>query len=287
MKTTAYTYSVIKYLHDPVAGETLNIGVIMCAPEVGFIQAKLESHYERSSETFRNFDGEHYRQILRRFTAGINALRERLTARTLFDLIENPMSTAKEWGEIIWPDTGLSFQFSSVLAGVTENPTATLDSIFYRMVTSQDPVRTSETRTDDDVWALYQPVLAQKKITRYLRSTTIRTSKVEVRFEHAFRNEKWHLLQPLSMDYVRKELIQHKAARWLGNGIGLEESPEISRLYLLLGPPQLESHKPAYERAKNLLHSIPISHEFIEEDAAKDFASEIYSYIRAHGIESD
>jgi hypothetical protein len=155
------------------------------------------------------------------------------------------------------------------------------------MVTSQDAIRSSETRTDDDVWAIYQPVLAEKKITKYLRTTVIQTSKVEVKFDHAFRNEKWHLLQPLSMDYVRKELIQHKAARWLGNGIGLQESLEIGRLYFLLGPPRLESHKLAYERAKNLLHAIPIPHEFIEEDAANQFATEMYRYIRAHGVDTE
>src|SRR5215470_13017559 len=105
MKTTAYTYSVIRYLHDPMAGETLNIGVILCAPDVGFIQAKLESHYERLSETFCHFDGEHYRQTLRRFTAGLDSLRERLTNRTLFELMETATGDAKALGEILWPDT--------------------------------------------------------------------------------------------------------------------------------------------------------------------------------------
>ena len=124
----------------------------------------------------------------------------------------------------------------------------------------------------------------RRKVVRKLRPTVIQTNKVEVKFEHAFRNGKWHVLQPMSMDYSRKEYIQTKAARWLGFGVGLKDSPELERLYILFGPPRLESHKDAYEKAKNLLHEIPVPHEFIEEDAAEQFADFIHDYMHKHGL---
>jgi hypothetical protein len=285
MRKTPYTYTVIKYLHDPASGEMLNIGVILCAPEAGFIDARLEYHHQRLSETFVNFDGEHYRQTLRRFMAGLDALRDRVTPETLFDLVDRP-SDARRFGDIVWPDTDLSFQLSPVMAGITEDPALAIEAIFHRMVTSQYARKTTQARTDDDVWAIYQPSLVRRKIVRNLRPTVIQTTKVELKFEHAFKNEKWHVLQPMSMDYVRKEYIQNKAARWLGNGIGLQESPEIGCLYILFGPPQIEAHKAAYTRAKNLLHEMPVRHEFIEEDAAEQFADFIKSYMRDHGVVS-
>jgi hypothetical protein len=283
MRTTPYTYTIIKYLHDPATGEMLNIGVILCAPEARFIDARLEYHHQRLSDTFVNFDGDHYRQTLRRFMAALDDLRDRVTTQTLFDLVDRP-SDAKGFGEIVWPDAQLSFQLSPVMAGVSDDPGAALDSIFNRMITSQYAKKTTPARTDDDVWAIYQPSLVQRKIVRNLRPTIIQTSKVELKFEHAFKNERWHVLQPMSMDYVKKESIQNKAARWLGNGIGLQESPEVGCLYILLGPPQIAAHKAAYIRAKNLLHEMPVRHEFIEEDSAEQFADFIQSYMRQHGV---
>jgi hypothetical protein len=110
------------------------------------------------------------------------------------------------------------------------------------------------------------------------------TPEVEVKFNHAFKNEKWHVLQPLSMDYKRKENIQNKATRWLGNAVALEATPELGTLYLLLGPPVLETHRVAYTKAKNLLHKIKIKHELIEENEAENFADEISEYMRKHNI---
>ena len=66
--------------------------------------------------------------------------------------------------------------------------------------------------------------------------------------------------------------------------MALEGSPELGRLYLLLGPPHLEMHRTAYVRAKNLLHRMPIPHELVEEDEAGDFAKQLADYMRQHGV---
>jgi hypothetical protein len=86
------------------------------------------------------------------------------------------------------------------------------------------------------------------------------------------------------LDYVRGESIQTKAARWLGNAVALEGHPELGKLYLLLGPPQLEENRASYVRAKNLLHKMPVEHELVEEKDADEFARGLADYLRAHGV---
>src|SRR2546421_12030119 len=108
MNTIPYTYSVIRYLHDPATGEMLNIGVILCAPAARVIEGRLEFRYERLSDAFVDFDGEHYRRTLQQFAQVLDILRERLSATTLFDLWDisaNAQSIANQ----IWPDMDLSF----------------------------------------------------------------------------------------------------------------------------------------------------------------------------------
>ena len=286
MSTISYTYSVIRYLHDPAVGEMLNIGVILCAPEVKFIEARLEYRYERLSDAFVDFDGDHYRRTLRQFTVVLDILRQRITDSTLFDMWDIP-SDVRLVADQAWPDRDLSFQIGDVMAGITDNPEEALVSVFDRMVASQYVRATVEKRTDDEVWSVYQDPLNRHRVVKNLRQTTLVTPVVELRFEHAFRNEKWHVLQPMSMDFVKKESIQLKALRWLGSAFALKESRDLGMLYLLLGPPLTKEYKTAYEKAKSLLNEMPVKHELIEENEAEDFAEDVASYMRKHGLSDE
>jgi len=171
------------------------------------------------------------------------------------------------------------------MAGITDNPADALLHLFHRMVTSQYARPKLEKRTDDEVWTIYQEPLARRRIVKKLRPTVLTTDEVELKFEHAFRNERWHVLQPMSMDYVKKESIQNKATRWLGNAMALESNKELKKMYILLGPPTLESYQSAYIKAKNLLHKMPLEHELIEEDGAEDFAAYIESFMKEHSVQ--
>ncbi len=281
MSMAPYTYSVIRYVHDPATGERLNIGVILCAPTLGFVDARLEYRYERLSDAFIDFDGDHYRRTLRQFSVVVNALRNRISDTTLFDMWDLPSDVSKV-ADQIWADKDLSFQIGEVMAGMTDNPVTALELLFYRNVTSQYDHLKVEKRTDDEVWSVYQAPLIRRKVVRKLRPMTLVTPEVELKFEHAFRNDKWHILQPISMDYAKKESIQIKATRWLGNAVALEDEPTLQTLYILLGPPLIDAYRPAYLKAKNLLHRMPIKHELIEENEAEDFAEHIATFIKKH-----
>jgi len=284
MNTIPYTYSVIRYAHDPGTGEVLNIGIMLCAPTLRLIETRFEYRYERLSEAFVGFDGDHYRRSIRHFGRVVDILRERLEAPHLFEVWDITADVGSIIGEI-WPDQDLSFQVSAVMAGITDDPKNTIDGLFQRMVTSQYSYERGEKRSDDEVWTFYQEPLIERKVVRKLRPTTLATKEVEIRFDHAFKNEKWHVLQPMSMDYAKKESIQIKATRWLGSAFALKDSRELDTLYVLLGPPLLEQHRLAYEKAKSLLNKMPIKHELIEEDAADDFADYIASYMKEHGVD--
>lgn len=62
---TAYTFSVLRYVHDPVTAEFVNIGLALYAPTAKYLNAICTSHYQRLSTMFEPIDGEHFRQITR------------------------------------------------------------------------------------------------------------------------------------------------------------------------------------------------------------------------------
>ena len=285
MNGISYTYSVVRYLHDPATGETLNIGVVLWAPSVRYLAARFEHRYERLSNTFVDFKGEHYKRSLRQFETALANLSENLVP-TLLPLAVQPETVAGFIAQI-WPDEGLSFISGPVLAGITDDPTQALSEIFDRMVASQYSVHQPEKRTDEEVWSVYSRPLLQTPVHKKLRPWTLQTDEVTLKFDHAFKNDNWRVLQAVSLDYVKAETIQRRAMNMLGTAAAVEGHPELSKLYILLGRPLIESHQRAYAKAKDILHKIKIDKQLVEEDEAEDFARHLRDYMKAHGLIED
>lgn len=282
MSTIPYTYTVVKYVHDPAAGEVLNIGVILWAPTQPFLGAKLEFRYERLSNTFVGFEGEHYKRTLHQLEVELDLLQQQYTDN-LFIRSDKPQDV-KQLVALIWPDEDLSFRTGPMLAGISDDTEGALEEIFDRLVNSQYPRQRAEKRTDEEVWTVYHRPLVHTKANKRLVPKVIATDEFSLKFDHSFKNEKWHVLEPVSMDYVKAESIQRKATTWLGNATALSGHPELGILYILLGKPRLEIHKKAYIKAKNLLHKMPIKHQLIEEEEAEDFAKNLAAYMKEHGV---
>ena len=132
MTRLPYTYSIVGYVHDPAAGETLNVGVLLYAPSARYFGFRLEPRFKRLSEAFANFDGAQYRRTLRQFEQAVTCLWDSLTDGLpgMFDLPADLGALASK----IWPDLEMSFRFGPTLAGVTDDARQALESVFQRMV---------------------------------------------------------------------------------------------------------------------------------------------------------
>src|SRR5438128_7475375 len=60
-----YSYVLLRYRHDPLAGEFANVGVIMHQASAGFLDAKVRRTLGRLSAIFPDIDGEALRSSLR------------------------------------------------------------------------------------------------------------------------------------------------------------------------------------------------------------------------------
>lgn len=279
MKRFGFTYCPVKYVHNPVAGEMLNIGVLLFSEELQKIVGKFDIHFDRLSSAFANFDGDHYRYVVRNLELSIVQLNDRFKP-TLF---QNEFESIQGVLRSLVPDLGLSIQFGSVLAGLTKDLEDEAGYIFDRLITSQIPRKEKKSRSDDEVWMVYNRPLAKCEVTKHLKSKHFTSNNYDLKFEHTFKNKKHHILDPVTMDYSQAESIQNRAIRILGQTTTLQGNSEIGTLYLLLGAPKNPSHQSAYIRAKNLLNKIPLKKQIIEENEAEDFAKEITSYMKEHG----
>ena len=280
MSKQPYSFCVLRYAHDPTAGECLNIGVLVVCEAAPFLEIRLEYHYERLSTAFAGFEGERFKQVLRHLETAVENERAAMFEPSLLTIADRSAITADRIATKVWSDAGLSFRASEPMAGLSSDLNATIAMLFERFVTSQYERTHAETVSDDQVWSSIRPKL-DPEVVREFRPKKFETTDFSFEFPHAFQNERWHLVQPLSMDYTQAARIQEKAARWLGNATALEGDSDAkkSKLYLVMHRPSIDKHKAAYERAKNLLHRIPLDHEIYEDDDVRTLSKELLSHI--------
>ncbi|MEI8340447.1 MAG: DUF3037 domain-containing protein [Verrucomicrobiota bacterium] len=281
---TAYTYTVLRYVHDTATGEFVNVGVALYAPDANFVSALCRTTYGRLTKVFPGMDGEVFKSLMRYIQSSFEGIGYRTAAELpLGGKAKNVMEIAVT----VLPRDDSSLQWSEMGSGLTENPSATLEKIYNRVVQSYDQGQRATGRSEEEVWRKYRRDLEEKHVlSRLVPKTIVSQSKDdEIEFQHAWQNQQWHCIEPVSFDLMEADSIKDKAHRWLGQIASVRDSTEPFKLYMLLGEPQLERLKPAFIKAQNILNKIPGEKEFIRESDSAKFADEVAGQIKKHDAE--
>ena len=277
MKRERYTFVVLRYRHDPVAGELLNVGVVVYAPESQFLGGRFRKAYGRLSKIYPDLDGSTLRHDLGRLEKEFERLAKKETGNHLLSSSHDAAGLAfsvvgKDDGSLVWSEMG---------SGIATSPKATLDRLFERYVTQYDDASVIR-RTDAEIWRPFRDRLSELSLASALQSKTISTSKDEVQFEHAWKNGKWHCFQPLSFDMASADSIQEKAARWVGHMVGLSKAADEFQPYFIVGGPSDRELLPAYSRALDFLGDAPNHPQIVQEDNVEEFVDTLAIQMRAN-----
>jgi len=277
MNQYPYAYVVLRYVPDPGAGEALNVGVVLYARTRAFLRIKCETRYERLSSAFAGFDGPSFRRSLANLRGAFRHAEKTLASQPLFDG-DRPFG---EWLRAVMPDSGASFEFSVVRHGITEDPAQELEFLFDRAVESQRGHATeTPRRSDEQVWRAVAETLPDD-VKRHITRRTISTPAAKAEFEHAVKNGRWHVIQPVSMDFKQADSMQRKASQLVGLAVGLSTAPELGSMIYVVGRPHRDNSK-AYDRAIALLNQTPIEHQVIDEDDNVALEKHLISLVAEH-----
>lgn len=267
MKTTyAYTYTVLRYVHDITTGEFVNVGVALYAPKARYASAQCRTTYSRLNKVFPGVNGEHFRALMRHIQASFEELGEKLAS----ELPLNEPHNVMEFALSILPRDDSSLQWSPAGSGITSNPSETLDKLFERMVMNYDDQPARKHRSDQDVWRNFKHSLEERRLLHYFQQKKILVKDDEVEFKYAWKNGFWHCLEPVSFDLSDAEHIRDKAHQWLGRITSVQNTSDQFKLYFLVGQPQQEQLRPAFESAISILNKMSVDKQiFLEQDAGK------------------
>ncbi len=266
---TAYTYTVLRYVHDTTTGEFMNVGVAIHAPEARYASAICRTTYSRLTKTFPGMDGEAFRGLMRFIQSCFEKMGDKLKNELPLD---GKPSSALDLAHTILPADDSSLQWSPVGSGLTDDPSQTLEALFDRLVTRYDERPQAERRTNEDVWRKYKRNLEVRHVLKHLQPKKITVQDDEVEFEHAWKNGVWHCLEPLSFDLSSPDSIKRKAHEWLGQIESVKNASEPFKLYLLLGEPQQDELRPAFDNAVSILNKVPVEKEIVHEKEAGQFS---------------
>lgn len=219
---------VIRYAPDPSGGEVLNIGVVLLAPAAGFFGARFVDSWSRITGAFPEADIVHLRRIA-------SAVESTCAAHADAQISLEPQQDVVKAFEQIVPVEDASLAHSAAVSGVTSDPQRTLDELFARYVQPKARRTERESRPDHAVWRGIEPVLRSFGVLGRLTSLTLKSKHYEERFDAAWKNSRWNVAGPLSLDLIDPQRIVQKAASWTGRIISL-------RALLFYGDENYPSH---------------------------------------------
>lgn len=277
MKTT-YSYTILRYVHDMVTGEFVNVGVVLFSKEAGFLKCLCRKTYARLTKLFPGLNGAFLTTRIRQIQNALNEKGRQIDGGLKLGLEQSVLCFA----HAVLPPDDSALQWSPVRGGTTDNPEDTLEKLFARIVTRYDERSVHTGRTDADVWTNYKKSLQSFGLLDRLQPKTIKGKDDEIEFEHAWKNGIWHCLEPISFDLSSWDNMREKAYRHVGQLLTVQEARKEFKVYMLLGEPSQPSLMEGLEKAVNILQKAPVNFEIVRERDIPSFSEKLRQQVQRH-----
>ena len=277
-KKQLYSYAILRYVHDVVSGEALNVGVVMYAPSVGFLRWETRKTIRRLKDVFPDLIRAEFVEAMKAVDRGFQILNKQMKTSSL----REESGDARTWALKVLPHDHSALQWSPVRTGLTDDLTRTFGRLYERYVARYDQ-KMAKRRTDEDVWRPFREKLIERKVFVTFESKVVAGAQDEIEFKKAWKNGRWHAYEPLSFDLADAEGIKDKARRWRGHldSVADGNCEEID-LHFVLGRPQSASLLSAFGTAKQILDGAQFATEVVDENDVDALVDALEDESRAH-----
>jgi Protein of unknown function (DUF3037) len=275
-----YTYIILRYVHDVMTGEFVNVGVVMHVPTQRRVLAKTRTTMGRIRGVFPDLDRNAFSSSMQSVQRSFRDFAKENAKVSLFVSDGDAATFARK----AVPADDSSLQWSPVGSGLTSEIDRTFDRLYDRFVSRYDtPSR--HRRTDDDVWRPVLQKLEEKNLASLLQEKVIAGPVDDVLFKHAWKNGSWHVYEPVSFDLADADGIKVKAREWLGHLAAVVtdgKNVEPFKPHFIVGAPRDEELRQAYKSALAILRRVPNEPEIFEETQIDDLVAQIEQEVRLH-----
>ncbi|MCO7487054.1 DUF3037 domain-containing protein [Stenotrophomonas maltophilia] len=272
-----YSYITLRYVHDAVSREFVNVGVVLFAESSYFLSGKMRKRYGRINSFFPDAQGAALARALRAIERGIKRIGVEMHAKRRLPVLPHAEGGADILSIVrsVLPLDDSALQWGEIMHGMTYDLQGALERHFDRIVCRYDEPVERHSRSDYDIWKEFSRVLVDRRLEQKVTSHAIRSPLDVVEFDKAIKNGKWHVLEPVSFDLLDGATIKRKAHQLIGQMSILEDSKEDFDLYLLIGEPKSPDVQKDFQVALKMLDTIRIPTKVFTESRVSDFGRAI------------
>lgn len=266
-----YQYQIVRYIHDRVTGEFVNVGLVFYDPKTQFLKCKVVNKFGRISNFFTDVKGHFLITSLKHFEKEIN------------DFLNNSKETEKHFESLdsitrkILPQDDSALVCTEVKRAIDINFETAFEDMFNRIVDRYTEEPISSKHNDNYAWKKYYKDHFEKLgLTKKLKKHSVKTHTDIIDFDKAWKNGSWHCYQSLSLDLKREESIKNKIYRWSGVLKQLESTKEDLHLYFLTTTPNTNHNiQSLIEEALTVKGNAKVKVTLVKESEAEEFAAEV------------
>lgn len=283
MKT--YQYQVLRYLHDYVTGEFVNVGLVFYEPETRFLRAQVIPKTQRLTDFFPGLVGRHILSVLKHFANVVNRRGQALaTLAPLFTSLDEFDLNGFTLG-LVRPNDA-AWQLTTVEQGLTLNPADTFAGLYQRLIGEYQQEAPPARTADEQVWRqTYKQYFDRHHLTEKLESRQVLTANDEIKFDHTWQNGVLNCFEAVSFQLKQPAKVKDKAYKWVGRLTELGTGDVPLHVYLLTAAPTDPALQAVVEQIITAASTTKVKVDIIHESEAEIFASRIERKMQTAGHE--
>lgn len=278
---TNYQYQVLRYMPDQFTGEFANVGIVLFAPQQGFLACRVVSRYARLSEFFGDVNGGFLLAGLRRFESAVKDWSKELFGdpadqTEVVGRKKQVITSLQEITASILPKDDSALQLTDVFYGIDVDVEITLNDLFERIIEKYNGDGQAPRQTDQQAWRnVYKDYFDKYGISKKLKKHVVSTSKDAIEFEKSWKNGVWNCYQPLAFDLRSEDAIKSKVYKWSGIIRELETAKEDVHVYFLTTSPKEHAELKSFIRETLTVKDGKLIVDIVEEKEADRFTANV------------
>lgn len=231
---TLYQYAIVRFLPHVETGEFANVGIVLCAPELGLFDFRLApSRFARVTDFFEDLEGKLYKATLQTIEQELLRLQTYVTRLT-------PKELAQQMQEVVRPRETLVRYSELRSLYLDQKPAAVLEQLFERLV--HRSFITEEYQESLMVKVIRQQ-LKDEKLTHF-KQDKVHDNFIEVTLPLVAKTNDVFVIRPLAFRQQTSTRILEHSQQWLWRFQRLVNHNVLQKEHILLplqGPTGNES----------------------------------------------
>ncbi len=266
----SYQYQIIRYIHDHVTGEFVNVGLVCYEPDSSYLRCKVINRIGRISNFFLEVKGHYIIALLRQLESQINLI-SKDTKENNNNFKSLDIITAS-----VLPKDDSAIICTEVKKAIDIDFDKAFEDLYYRFVEKYIEEPETNPHNDNYAWKNYYKRYFEKYgLIQNFKKHSVKTLTDEINFDKSWKNGVWNCYQSLSLDLSKTESIKNKVYRWSGILRQLETTVEPMHLYFLTVAPKNNLGLTNFIKEALTLKNKQIEVTLVEEKDAEKFAAKV------------